>query len=354
MTLDAGAVLRRPLVEARNVEVHFPIATRLLRRRKGPIRAVDGISLAIDRGETLGLVGESGSGKSTTGRALLMLRRPTSGNVLYDGLDLTTTGPHQLRELRRRFQLVFQNPYSSLNPRMAVDSILKEPMFAHGLASRAEADRRVIELLEMVGLSGSMAGRRPVEFSGGQRQRIGIARALAVNPDFIVLDEPISALDVSIQAQILNLLLRLREQLRLTYLFISHDLGVVKHLSHRVAVMYLGRVVEIGPVLDVYARPGHPYTRSLFAAIPIPDPIRERRRAHVILTGDMPSPADPPTGCRFHTRCWLYERLGRPATCRDVDPSPAAMGPGHTAACHFIDESIASHIGDEQTTAADS
>lgn len=334
-----------PLVEARNVEVHFPVKSSFLRRRTGSIRAVDGVSLAIQRGETLGLVGESGSGKSTTGHALLMLRHPTNGNVLYDGVDLTSAAKSDLRSLRRKLQLVFQNPYSSLNPRMSVGKILMEPMFAHQLVPRDDAPRRAGELLEMVGLSAAMARRRPAEFSGGQRQRIAIARALAVNPEFIVLDEPVSALDVSIQAQILNLLLTLRDQLELTYLFISHDLGVIRHLSNRVAVMYLGRIVEVGPVLDVYERSGHPYTHSLLSAIPVPDPTRERRRERVILSGDIPSPARPPSGCRFHSRCWLYEKLGRPATCREQDPPLVSLTAEHAAACHFIEHLRASPIG---------
>jgi oligopeptide/dipeptide ABC transporter ATP-binding protein len=328
---------------ARDLHVHFSSGRGLWSR--DTVRAVDGVSLSIARGETLGLVGESGSGKSTTGRALLMLRPPTSGSVVYGGVDLTNLDRGTLRGLRRRMQLVFQNPYSSLNPRMSVRNILAEPMLAHNLGSRAHAAQRAGELLEMVGLAATMGSRRPGEFSGGQRQRIAIARALAVDPEFVVLDEPVSALDVSVQAQILNLLLTLREQLKLTYLFIGHDLGVVRHLSHRVAVMYLGRVVEIGPVEDVYARPGHPYTRSLLSAVPIPDPERERNRARVILRGDQPSPLAPPSGCRFHTRCWLYEQLGRPAACREQDPPEVALSQAHAAACHFADASptVADH-----------
>lgn len=343
-----------PLIEADGVEVHFPVASGWPRRRTGFIRAVDGVSLAVPRGETLGLVGESGSGKSTLGRALLMLRRPTKGRVVFDGKDLTAVPRGQIRTLRRRFQLVFQNPYSSLNPRMQVGQILLEPMLAHGIASGREGRARVSDLLQMVGLPAGAASRHPLEFSGGQRQRIGIARALALNPDFVVLDEPISALDVSVQGQILNLLLRLRDELGLTYLFISHNLGVVRHLSHRVAVMYLGRVVEMGPVLSVYASPGHPYTRALFSAIPIPDPGRERHRSHVILHGDIPSPAAPPPGCRFHTRCWLYEKLGRPSICREQDPPLADLHRGHAAACHFLKESVKSRVGDDQMVPASS
>jgi oligopeptide/dipeptide ABC transporter ATP-binding protein len=335
----------QPLIEARDLHVHFN-SGRGLRRRRNTVRAVDGVSLSIARGETLGLVGESGSGKSTTGRALLMLRPPTSGSVVYDGVDMTSLDRGDLRALRRRVQLVFQNPYSSLNPRMSVRNILAEPMLAHDLGSRSHAARRAGELLEMVGLAATMGSRRPGEFSGGQRQRIAIARALAVDPEFVVLDEPVSALDVSVQAQILNLLLTLREQLKLTYLFIGHDLGVVRHLSHRVAVMYLGRVVEIGLVDDVYALPGHPYTRSLLSAVPIPDPVRERNRTRVILRGDQPSPLAPPSGCRFHTRCWLYERLDQPAVCREQDPPQVALSPAHAAACHFAEDASRTILDD--------
>ncbi len=333
------------LVEARGLQVHFPVRSGLLLRQTGAVRAVDGLDFEIHSGETLGLVGESGCGKSTTGRALLRLIDPTSGSVQFAGRELTSLRDGELRRLRKRMQMIFQDPYGSLNPRMRVRDIIGDPMIVHGIGDSVERQRRVGELLEMVGLSPRFGGRYPHEFSGGQRQRVGIARALAVAPEFVVCDEPVSALDVSIQAQVLNLLIRLRDELRLTYLFIAHDLAVVRHFSDRVGVMYLGRIVEIGTPAEVYERAAHPYTRALLSAIPVPDPKAERRRRRVILTGDVPSPTAPPSGCRFHNRCWLYQELGRPERCRVEDPSLRPVGGGQAAACHYAEETRASTVG---------
>jgi oligopeptide transport system ATP-binding protein len=349
-TRTAGPAREAPvsgdeLVRVENLKVYFPIHAGLFQREVGQVRAVDDISFTIRRGETFGLVGESGCGKSTTGRAAIRLRVPTAGKVEFDGHDLSALKSDDLRRLRRRMQIIFQDPYSSLNPRMTVDSIISEPLETHGLGSKGSRSGRVAELLELVGLNPNYANRYPHEFSGGQRQRIGVARALAVEPEFIVCDEPISALDVSIQAQVLNLLIELREKFGLTYLFIAHDLSVVRHISDRVAVMYLGKIVEVGNPDTVYAAPGHPYTRALLSAVPIPDPKLERKRRRVILTGDVPSPANPPTGCRFHTRCWLYEKLGRPEVCTTEDPPLRVLAPEHQAACHFAEESLRSDVG---------
>jgi oligopeptide transport system ATP-binding protein len=335
-----------PLVQVENLQVFFPITAGLFQRRVGEVRAVDDITFEIRKGETLGLVGESGCGKSTTGRALIRLREATGGIVRFDGTDLTQLSTRELRRLRRRMQIIFQDPYSSLNPRMTVGSIISEPIETHHLAATKQAKmQRVRELLALVGLNPNYTNRYPHEFSGGQRQRIGIARALAVEPEFIVCDEPISALDVSIQAQVLNLLIELREQFGLTYLFIAHDLSVVRHISDRVGVMYLGKLVELGPPTAIYETPGHPYTRALLSAVPIPDPKAERRRKRVILTGDVPSPANPPSGCRFHTRCWLYEKLGRPENCRTDDPELRVVATDHRAACHYAEEALQSDVG---------
>jgi oligopeptide transport system ATP-binding protein len=334
-----------PLVEADNIRVYFPIFSGLLQRRTGDVRAVDDISFEIKRGETLGLVGESGCGKSTTGRALIRLRKLSGGKVLFDGLDLMSLSREELRLARRRMQIIFQDPYSSLNPRMTVNSIISEPLETHNLGSKSARQDRVAELLQLVGLNPNYRNRYPHEFSGGQRQRIGVARALAVEPEFIVCDEPISALDVSIQAQVLNLLVELRERFGLTYLFIAHDLSVVRHISDRVGVMYLGKLVEVGTPDLLYAGPGHPYTRALLSAVPIPDPKTERKRKRVILTGDVPSPVNPPSGCRFHTRCWLYERLGRPEVCTTEEPPLRTIQPSHQAACHFAEDALRSDVG---------
>jgi oligopeptide transport system ATP-binding protein len=333
------------LVEVEGLKVYFPIRSGIFQNTVGTVKAVDGIEFEVRKGETLGLVGESGCGKSTTGRALIRLREPTEGTVRFDGIDLSKLKTDELRRMRRRMQIIFQDPYGSLDPRMTVGSIISEPIDTHHLATGAAKRERVADLLRIVGLDPKYVSRYPHEFSGGQRQRIGVARALAVEPDFIVCDEPISALDVSIQAQVLNLLTDLRRQLGLTYLFIAHDLSVVKHISDRVAVMYLGKIVEIGPPDIMYAAPGHPYTRALLSAVPVPDPELERKRKRVILTGDVPSPVNPPEGCRFHTRCWLYERLGQPEQCRTIDPPIRILQGDHGAACHFAEQSVASDVG---------
>ena len=333
------------LVEAEHIKVHFPITAGFFQRTVGAVRAVDDISFEIRKGETLGLVGESGCGKSTTGRALIRLRELTDGVVRFEGTDLTSLKRDALRRMRRRMQIIFQDPYSSLNPRMTVGSIISEPIETHHLATGKAKLERVKELLELVGLNSRYTNRYPHEFSGGQRQRIGVARALAVEPEFIVCDEPISALDVSIQAQVLNLLVELREQFGLTYLFIAHDLSVVRHISDRVGVMYLGKLVELGPPSAIYDTPAHPYTRALLSAVPIPDPRAERRRKRVILTGDVPSPANPPSGCRFHTRCWLYEQLGKPENCRTEEPELRVVQPDHQAACHYAEDALQSDVG---------
>ncbi len=335
----------RNLIEIENLKVYFPIRAGIFKSVQGHVKAVDDITFEVRRGETLGLVGESGCGKSTTGRAMIRLREPTEGSVRFDGVDLTTLKPEPLRRLRRRMQIIFQDPYGSLDPRMTVGAIISEPLDTHKLAKGEQKRARVAELLKLVGLDPTYVNRYPHEFSGGQRQRIGVARALAVEPEFIVCDEPISALDVSIQAQVLNLLTDLRDRLGLTYLFIAHDLSVVKHISDRVAVMYLGKIVEIGPPDTIYAGPGHPYTRALLSAVPVPDPTAERRRKRVILTGDVPSPANPPSGCRFHTRCWLYEKLGKPENCRTIDPPLREVGPDLRAACHYAEDSLKSDVG---------
>ena len=314
---------------------------------QGTVKAVDGTTFAVRRGETLGLVGESGCGKSTIGRAMIRLREATGGSVRFDGVDLGTLEPGELRKYRRRMQIIFQDPYGSLDPRMTVGSIIAEPIETHNLASGDAKTERIADLLRLVGLDPNYVKRYPHEFSGGQRQRIGVARALAVEPEFIVCDEPISALDVSIQAQVLNLLTDLRTRLGLTYLFVAHDLSVVKHISDRVAVMYLGKIVELGPPEQLYGAPGHPYTRALLSAVPVPDPVAERKRRRVILKGDVPSPVNPPPGCRFHTRCWLYERLGQPENCRTDDPPLAAVAgvTDHVAACHYSDEALKTDVG---------
>ncbi len=333
------------LIQVDDLKVHFPIRQGIFQSEVGTVKAVDGVTFEVRKGETLGLVGESGCGKSTTGRALIRLRDATSGTVRFDGVDLGTLKADALRKMRRRMQIIFQDPYGSLDPRMTVGSIIAEPIDVHHLASGDAKKQRIQDLLRIVGLDPKYVNRYPHEFSGGQRQRIGVARALAVEPEFIVCDEPISALDVSIQAQVLNLLTDLREQLGLTYLFIAHDRSVVKHISDRVAVMYLGKIVEIGPPDVMYASPGHPYSRALLSAVPVPDPEMERKRKRVILTGDVPSPVNPPEGCRFHTRCWLYEQLGQPEQCRTIDPPLRTLIGDHGAACHFAEQAQASDVG---------
>ena len=317
------------LIRVRNLKMHFPITRGLLFQRKvGAIKAVDGISFDIKRGETLGLVGESGCGKSTTGRALLQLYRPTSGEVFFEGDNLTKLSGERLRRMRRRMQMIFQDPYASLNPRMTVGDIIGEPLVVHNISSGQSRRERVQELLRIVGLNPYFVNRYPHEFSGGQRQRIGVARALAVQPDFIVCDEPISALDVSIQAQIINLLEELQTQFNLTYLFIAHDLSVVRHISDRIAVMYLGKIVELTGRKELYDRPLHPYTQALLSAVPIPDPVVEEKRRRVILEGDVPSPANPPLGCHFCTRCPVVMDV-----CKEQEPEFVDVGGGHWVAC---------------------
>ncbi|HXD29905.1 MAG TPA: oligopeptide/dipeptide ABC transporter ATP-binding protein [Pyrinomonadaceae bacterium] len=318
----APAAAREPLISIRDLKVHFNPGTNRV------VKAVDGVTLDIFKGETLGLVGESGCGKSTLGRALLRLTEPTSGQVLYRNEDLSRLSNRQMREQRRHLQIIFQDPYASLNPRMTIGQIIGEPLETFRLARGREAERRVQDLMETVGLSKRFVKRYPHEFSGGQRQRIGIARALAVDPDFIVADEPISALDVSIQAQIMNLLERLKREKNLTYLFISHDLRAVRHVSDRVAVMYLGKLVELTDAKSIYDEPLMPYTKALISAVPVPDPEIELKRRRIVLEGDVPSPRNPPAGCRFHTRCPYA--IGE---CREVEPKLAEIKPAHLAAC---------------------
>ncbi|MCY4079384.1 MAG: dipeptide ABC transporter ATP-binding protein [Caldilineaceae bacterium] len=323
------------LLSVSNLKMHFPITRGIiLQRQVGSIKAVDGITFDLMRGETLGLVGESGCGKSTTGRAILQLYEPTAGEVVFEGQDLTEINSGELRRMRRRMQMIFQDPYASLNPRMTVGSIVGEPLEVHKIGgSRREQQQRVQELLEIVGLNPYFINRYPHEFSGGQRQRIGVARALAVNPSFIVCDEPISALDVSIQAQVINLLEDLQSEMGLTYLFIAHDLSVVRHISDRIAVMYLGKIVELADREVLYENPLHPYTQALLSAVPIPDPQVEKKRQRIILEGDVPSPAEPPTGCNFNTRCPQVMDI-----CRQYEPSFADVGDGHRVACFLYDQ----------------
>jgi oligopeptide transport system ATP-binding protein len=319
------------LVRVEDLTMHFPIYRGVFQRQVGAVRAVDGITFSIKRGETLGLVGESGCGKSTTGRAILQLYRPTAGHVFYEDQDLTLLKGEELRRMRRKMQMIFQDPYASLNPRMTVGDIIGEPLIVHNVASGKEVQDRVENLLELVNMNPSFATRYPHEFSGGQRQRIGVARALALQPAFIVCDEPISALDVSIQAQVINLLEDLQEEFHLTYLFIAHDLSMVRHISDRVAVMYLGIIAEITDRNTLYANPLHPYSKALLSAVPIPDPVIEKSRERMILVGDVPSPVNPPSGCHFRTRCPLAIEI-----CAEKTPELREIETGHFAACHLV------------------
>jgi oligopeptide/dipeptide ABC transporter ATP-binding protein len=320
------------LVDVQDLKVHFPVMAGFIVSRKiAENKAVDGITFNVKRGETVGLVGESGCGKSTTGRAILQLYKPTDGHIIFEGKDISALHGEDLRHTRRRMQMIFQDPYASLNPRMSVRDIIGEPLLIHKLGNSAERRERVAELMRIVGLNPYYATRFPHEFSGGQRQRIGIARSLAVSPDFIVCDEPVSALDVSIQAQIINLLEELQEQFGLTYLFIAHDLAVVRHISDRVAVMYLGKMMELSDRNEIYDNPMHPYTKALLSAVPIPDPALERKRERIILTGDVPSSLRPPRGCVFHTRCPIAID-----ECREAIPEWREVQPGHWVACHRV------------------
>jgi oligopeptide/dipeptide ABC transporter ATP-binding protein len=330
---------QRGLLELDGLKVYFPIKSGLiLDRHVGDLQAVDGVDLRVRRGETLGLVGESGCGKSTLARAVIRLYDPTAGRIVFDGQDITALRGEELRRIRSRMQMIFQDPYASLNPRMTIGSMLEEPMRVHGIKRGREAQTEVRRLLDIVGLPPNALNRYPHEFSGGQRQRAGIARALAVRPEFVAADEPVSALDVSIQAQIVNLLGQLQDEFGLTYLFIAHDLSIVRHISDRIAVMYLGRIVELSPSADLYKEPLHPYTHALVSAVPIADPHVEMRRRRIILRGDVPSPVNPPSGCRFHTRCWLRRELGNPERCSVEDPPLRELRPGHAAACHYSEE----------------
>ncbi len=325
----------KTLVDIRDLKKHFPLTRGIIFQRVvGHVRAVDGVSFSIEQGQTLGLVGESGSGKTTIGRSIVRLYKPTGGQILFGDTDLAKLGGEELRQIRRRVQMVFQDPYASLNPRYTIGSLIAEPMHIYNMGSNTEIRNKTAELLSVVGLRAEYIDRYPHEFSGGQRQRIAVARALSINPEFVVLDEPVSALDVSVRAQVLNLLQRLQNQFNLTYLFVSHDLSVVRHVADRIAVMYLGKIVELADRDELYAAPKHPYTQALLSAIPIPDPQVEKRRRRIILSGDLPSPINIPSGCRFHTRCPMAQQI-----CREVDPAfERKEGREHYAACHFSEK----------------
>lgn len=328
-------VASKTLVDVRDLKMYFPLTKGIIfQHLVGYIRAVDGISFTIPSGQTLGLVGESGSGKSTIGRTMVRLYRPTAGQVLFHDTDLAKLSRARIQPLRQHIQMIFQDPYASLNPRYTIGSLIAEPMHIYNVASKSDIRERTVELLKVVGLRPEYIDRYPHEFSGGQRQRIAVARALSINPEFIIADEPVSALDVSVRAQVLNLLQRLQKQFNLTYLFISHDLSVVRHVSDRIAVMYLGKIVELADREELYASPKHPYTRALLSAIPIPDPQIEKHRQRIILSGDLPSPIKIPTGCRFHTRCPMAQQI-----CREIEPAFAPKaGHEHYAACHFSEQ----------------
>ena len=329
--MTAAVGTPEPLIRVQNLKKHFPITAGVFRRQVGTVKAVDGISFDLLPKETLGLVGESGCGKTTAGRTVLNLYTPTEGKVYFGQTEVTALGVNDLRTMRQKMQMIFQDPQDSLNPRMTVGSIISEPLLEHTQASGSQRTERVEELLQAVGLNAKYMNRYPHEFSGGQRQRIGVARALALNPEFIICDEPIAALDVSIQAQVVNLLEDLQEKLGLTYLFISHDLGMIRHIARRVAVMYLGHIVEIATSQDLYRRPQHPYTQALLSAVPTHDPVREQTRKRIILTGDVPSPADPPSGCPFRTRCPSAE-----SKCAEEVPELRQIETGHRVACHLV------------------
>ena len=328
--VEANRQTNRPLLETKDVVKHYPITGGVFLRQIASVKAVDGVTLNILPGETLGLVGESGCGKSTLGRLILRLEEPTSGDILFQGESILGYEPKQMRALRQEMQIIFQDPFSSLNPRKNVSHIVGEPLYVHGMTNRHERENRVLELLEVVGLKREHMRRYPHQFSGGQRQRIGVARALALNPKLIICDEAVSALDVSIRGQVINLLQDLQEEFGLTYLFISHDLSVVEHISDRVAVMYLGKLAEVADSETLYKIPLHPYTQALLAAAPVPDPKRKRKR--IVLYGDVPSPIDPPPGCRFHTRCPFAKEF-----CKQQEPPLREVRPNHLTACHFVD-----------------
>jgi oligopeptide transport system ATP-binding protein len=331
----APTVASETLLDVRDLKMHFPLTQGIIFQHViGHVRAVDGVSFSIKRGQTLGLVGESGSGKTTIGRTLVRLYKPTSGQMFFGEQDMATLQGEELRQLRRRAQMIFQDPFASLNPRFTIGSLIAEPMHIYRVASRQEIRERTLELLKVVGLRPEYIDRYPHEFSGGQRQRIAVARALSINPEFVIADEPVSALDVSVRAQVLNLMQRLQSQFNLTYLFVSHDLSVVRHVADRIAVMYLGKIVELADRDELYNFPQHPYTKALLSAIPIPDPQIEKRRKRIILSGDLPSPIHIPKGCRFHTRCPMAQSI-----CREVEPDfERKEGREHYAACHFSEK----------------